>query len=143
MVARTLGWGAMGPFVGTVGGLPGLSFQRMRNGFIGGLIGGLLGGFVFQSLASLPLFTGFQIRLIGFGLLGASIGFFVGLVGEVFKQAWVKVLVGRNEAASTCSTARFPVIGRTFRWTPSPSRSGPRGATGVDPPSRTVATSPR
>lgn len=112
VVARTLGWGAMGPFVGAVGGLPSLSTARLRNGAIGGLIGGLVGGFVFQTLASANLFHGWQLRPIGFGLLGASIGFFVGLVGEVMKQAWVKVLVGRNEGREHVIDGAIAVIGR-------------------------------
>jgi pSer/pThr/pTyr-binding forkhead associated (FHA) protein len=112
ILARSLGWGLMGMMLGTVGGWPTLSLARLRNGAIGGLIGGLVGGFVLQSLMSTPLFVGFQLRLIGFGLTGAAIGFFVGLVGEAFKQAWVKVLVGRNEGRQYVIDSAVAVIGR-------------------------------
>jgi pSer/pThr/pTyr-binding forkhead associated (FHA) protein len=102
----------MGLFVGMVGGLPTLSLRRARNGAVGGLIGGAVGGFVFESLQAMSTFQPFQIRLVGFALLGAAIGFFVGLVGEVFKQAWVRVLVGRNEGREHVIDSPVAVIGR-------------------------------
>src|SRR5262249_14374582 len=43
---------------------------------------------------------------------GAAIGFFVGLVGEAFKQAWVKVLIGRNEGREHILDSPISVIGR-------------------------------
>lgn len=112
VLARSIGWAVMGLFVGMVGGLPTLSLRRARNGAIGGLIGGGVGGFVFESLQAMSTFQPFQIRLVGFALLGAAIGFFVGLVGEVFKQAWVRVLVGRNEGREHVIDSPVAVIGR-------------------------------
>jgi pSer/pThr/pTyr-binding forkhead associated (FHA) protein len=112
VIARTSGWALMGLLLGTVGGLPDQSLPRMRNGAIGGFIGGSLGGFVLETLASARLFAPFHLRLISFAVTGAAIGFFVGLVGEVFKRAWVKVLVGRNEGREHVIDSSYAVIGR-------------------------------
>src|SRR5207244_1039204 len=89
------GLGIVGALIGLSVGVPTLSGRKMRHGFIGGLFGGTLGGFAFQTLAEIsravPLFQGPTLRLIGFSSIGGATGFFVSLVEEAFKQAWVKV----------------------------------------------------
>src|SRR5207237_3343964 len=57
-------------------------------------------------------FEGPMLRLIGFASIGAATGFFVSLVAEAFKQAWVKVLVGRNEGREHVLDKPENVIGR-------------------------------
>jgi pSer/pThr/pTyr-binding forkhead associated (FHA) protein len=88
----------------------------MRHGIIGGMFGGALGGFSFETLAqisqSLPLFDGPVLRLIGFASIGGASGFFVSLVAEAFKQAWIRVLVGRNEGREHVLEKPENVIGR-------------------------------
>jgi pSer/pThr/pTyr-binding forkhead associated (FHA) protein len=116
LIARTLGWMFLGTLVGLSVGVPTQSARKMRHGLIGGMFGGALGGFSFQTLAmisqSLPLFDGPVLRLIGFTSIGAATGFFVSLVAEAFKQAWVKVLVGRNEGREHVLDKTANVIGR-------------------------------
>jgi pSer/pThr/pTyr-binding forkhead associated (FHA) protein len=116
LIARTLGWTLLGTLVGLSVGIPTRSPRKMRHGLIGGMFGGALGGFSFRTLAmisqTLPLFDGPVLRLIGFTSIGAASGFFVSLVAEAFKQAWVKVLVGRNEGREHILDKPESVIGR-------------------------------
>lgn len=116
LIARTLGWMFLGTLVGLSVGIPSLSARKVRHGFIGGMFGGALGGFSFETLARIgsvmPLFQGPVLRLIGFTAIGAATGFFVSLVAEAFKQAWVKVLVGRNEGREHVLDKPASVIGR-------------------------------
>ncbi|MBI3910237.1 MAG: FHA domain-containing protein [Armatimonadetes bacterium] len=109
---RTVGWSVIGLLLGLTLGFTGGSGQRARNGAIGGFIGGLLSGFVFQALAFTNQFSGIHLRLIGFTVMGASIGLFVNLVDEALKQAWVRVLVGRNEGKEFLLDRAVNVLGR-------------------------------
>jgi pSer/pThr/pTyr-binding forkhead associated (FHA) protein len=113
IMARSLGWALIGVGVGFSVGVPTQSGRKIRHGVIGGLIGGFLGGFSFQTLAQSRLpFTGEALRMIGFTTIGASVGFFVSLVDEALKQAWVRVLVGRNEGKEHILDRSVNVIGR-------------------------------
>jgi pSer/pThr/pTyr-binding forkhead associated (FHA) protein len=113
ILARSLGWGLIGAGVGLSVGVPTQSAQKTRNGLIGGTIGGLLGGFAFQTLSMSRLpFTGENLRMIGFTTIGAAIGFFVSAVDEALKQAWVRVLVGRNEGKEHILDKPVSLIGR-------------------------------
>jgi pSer/pThr/pTyr-binding forkhead associated (FHA) protein len=113
ILVRSLGWGLIGAGVGFSVGVPTQSAAKMRNGLIGGTIGGLLGGFSFQTLSMSHLpFTGENLRMIGFTTIGAAIGFFVSLVDEALKQAWVRVLVGRNEGKEHILDKPVSLIGR-------------------------------
>lgn len=99
VLARAAGYSLIGAFAGTADGWRKLSAPIGRNGFIGGLIGGILGGIVFEIIPYLVpgLRAGPASRLFAFTITGAMIGLFVSLVSEFFKEAWLKVLVGRNE----------------------------------------------
>jgi pSer/pThr/pTyr-binding forkhead associated (FHA) protein len=99
VLARAMGYALIGAFAGTADGWRKLSLPIGRNGFIGGLIGGVLGGVVFEIIPYLVpgLKAGPASRLFAFTITGAMIGLFVSLVSEFLKEAWLKVLVGRNE----------------------------------------------
>jgi pSer/pThr/pTyr-binding forkhead associated (FHA) protein len=113
IMARSLGWALIGSGVGLSVGIPTQSSRKTWHGFIGGTIGGFLGGFSFQTLAESHLpFTGANLRMIGFTTIGAAIGFFVSLVDEALKQAWVRVLVGRNEGKEHILDKPVNLIGR-------------------------------
>jgi pSer/pThr/pTyr-binding forkhead associated (FHA) protein len=113
IMARSLGWALIGTGVGLSVGIPTQSSRKTWHGFIGGTLGGFLGGFSFQTLAESHLpFTGENLRMIGFTTIGAAIGFFVSLVDEAFKQAWVRVLVGRNEGKEHILDKAVNLIGR-------------------------------
>jgi pSer/pThr/pTyr-binding forkhead associated (FHA) protein len=112
IMTRSLGWGLIGVGVGFSVGVPTQSSRKMRHGLVGGTIGGLLGGFSFQTLSMSGMFTGEILRMIGFTTIGASVGFFVSLVDEALKQAWVRVLVGRNEGKEHILDRAVNVLGR-------------------------------
>ena len=112
VMARSLGWMPIGLFLGAVFGVPNFSFRRSWNGAVGGAIGGFLGGFIFDVLIITRLFGGPQVRMIGFTLIGAAIGFFINLLAEAMKRVWVKVLIGRNEGREYVIDTSVAYVGR-------------------------------
>lgn len=127
VIARSFGWALMGLGLGVGSSLATLSGKRIRNGAIGGFIGGFLGGFVFdmvgQSIAPVhATLSGQQAgevggpsRAIGFTAIGGLTGLFIGLVEELLKQAWVKVLAGRNEGKEYVLYNSTSLMGRDER----------------------------
>ena len=124
MVARSVGLTLLGVAVGFGSSISSMSVPRMRNGAIGGLLGGLVGGFLFDILPSIvaPVTAvvgdvgchdaGAASRAVGFTAIGAFTGFFVGLVQELLKDAWVKVLAGRNEGKDFILGKPMNILGR-------------------------------
>ena len=114
IVARTVGWAIWGLLIGTAQGIATGSARRIWLGAIGGVLGGATGGFVFDLLAVLSagLMTGEALRLLGFVAIGAGTGFFSSLAQEMFKQAWVRVLVGRGEGREFQIAKAETVVGR-------------------------------
>jgi len=114
VLARALGWAFIGAFAGTSDGFRKWSVRVGRNGFIGGLIGGLAGGTVFEIIPN--LLPGIQpgpfSRLFGFVITAGMIGLFVSLVQSLFKEAWVRVVVGRNEGREYLVEKAETKIGR-------------------------------
>jgi pSer/pThr/pTyr-binding forkhead associated (FHA) protein len=112
LIARSVGWGLIGTFVGSAVGVPSSSTQKIRNGFIGGTIGGLIGGFAFEIVGVVTNSGGLVPRLIGLTSIGAAVGLFVNLVDEALKAAWVKILVGRNEGREIVIDKPAATVGR-------------------------------
>ena len=106
LVGRVLGWGLLGIVVGLGVGTASGSAARRRNGAIGGLLGGAVGGFIFQSLTRFfPQQFGRAIAII---ILGALIGFFIGLVGELLKRAWL--MVARSQSRNAREGREYPLV---------------------------------
>ncbi len=100
VIARALGWAFIGALAGTADGVRKWSGRVLCNGIIGGFIGGLFGGIAFET--SVYVLVGLRSpavvsRLLGFVITGAMIGLFIALVQQLLKEAWVRVVVGRNE----------------------------------------------
>lgn len=115
VIARGIGWAFIGALAGTAPGWRKWSLRVGRNGLIGGLIGGLLGGTTFEIIPY--LLVGFSrpgpiARLFGFVITGAMIGLFVALVQELLKEAWIRVVVGRNEGKEILVEKAETRIGR-------------------------------
>ena len=113
--ARGVGWAIIGAMAGTAPGWRKWSVRVGRNGFIGGLIGGLLGGATFEIIPYLLVglsSPGIAARLFGFAITGAMIGLFIALVNELFKEAWIRVVVGRNEGKEFLIEKEETRIGR-------------------------------
>ena len=103
---RILGWGVLGIAVGLGVGSASGSAARRRNGAIGGVLGGALGGFFYQSLTTtFPQAFGRAIAII---ILGALIGFFIGLVGELLKRGWLMVV--RSQSRNAREGREYPLI---------------------------------
>ena len=127
VIARSFGWALMGLGIGTGAALPTRSPARIRNGAIGGFLGGFLGGFIFEMVV--PFSNQMQAavgsagirevggpgRAIGLTAIGGLTGFFIGLVEEWLKQAWVKVLAGRNEGKDFILSKPVNILGRDER----------------------------
>lgn len=116
ILVRGIGWGLIGLFVGIVQGLPTKSRKTSKHGAIGGFIGGLIGGMLFEIVPYiLPIFTanpGVISRGISLTVTGAAIGLFIGLAQTIFKQAWIRVLKGKNEGKEYIISKSQTTIGR-------------------------------
>ncbi len=103
---RILGWALLGIAVGLGVGWAARSAARRRNGALGGLLGGALGGFFYQSLtATFPQAFGRAIAIV---ILGALIGFFIGLVGELLKRGWLMVV--RSQSRNAREGREYPLV---------------------------------
>lgn len=115
---RAIGWAIFGLLVGTSEGRAQRSRAKTSYGAVGGLLGGLIGGSTYERLSTLlravthdrelALTVGTAVGLI---ILGACIGSLIGLVEDILRTAWLKVVVGRLE-------------GRTFTLTRKETRLG-------------------
>jgi pSer/pThr/pTyr-binding forkhead associated (FHA) protein len=115
VIARGLGWAIIGALAGTAPGWVKWSPRVGRNGFIGGLIGGMIGGATFEILPYLLIglsSPGIASRLFGFAITGAMIGLFIALVNELLKEAWIRVVIGRNEGKEFLIEKQETRIGR-------------------------------
>ncbi|MBT3225843.1 MAG: hypothetical protein HN580_00205 [Deltaproteobacteria bacterium] len=93
-ISRTIGWGFLGLFIGTVEGVRARSWTKIKVGLVGGIVGGILGGCVIEYLRILyPAFT--YTRLVGLLILGFLIGLFYGLFEKRFSQGVLKLLNGK------------------------------------------------
>lgn len=127
VIARAFGWSLMGLGLGIGAALPTRSLARIRNGAIGGFLGGFLGGFIFDLIAPASNVVqaatagagvrevGGPSRAAGFTAIGGLTGFFIGLVEEWLKQAWVRVLAGRNEGKDFILSKSVNILGRDER----------------------------
>ena len=93
VLARSLGWGLVGLFTGLGQGVAYRSGKKIINGLIGGLIGGVVGGLLFDLVAGLSGGGGAS-RMIAITLMGGCIGAAIGMVDEIRKEAWLKVIAG-------------------------------------------------
>jgi pSer/pThr/pTyr-binding forkhead associated (FHA) protein len=123
LVARTLGWAAFGALIGLAEGAVGRSSRRALQGAVGGLLGGAVGGFGFEIAAqvlgpiSASVAGGNEVgqipRMVGLVSIGAGIGLLIGIVEALTRQAWVRVLLGRNEGKDYPLDAVQSWIGRS------------------------------
>ncbi|MGH7812661.1 MAG: FHA domain-containing protein [Candidatus Binataceae bacterium] len=106
LLGRILGWAVLGVAVGFAVGSASGSGARRRNGALGGLAGGALGGFFYQSLTStFPQAFGRAIAIV---VLGALIGFFIGLVSELLKRGWLMVV--RSQSRNAREGREYPLV---------------------------------
>ena len=94
VAGRLIGWTLMGLMLGIGVGLASSSLRNTLKGALGGFIGGLVGGAGFDLIGSFSQ-SGLASRLMGFCVIGLAIGFFIGLVHQLTKSAWLAVEAGR------------------------------------------------
>jgi hypothetical protein len=98
LTGRGLGWCLAGMTMGLGQGIAMRSKRLLLYGFIGGVLGGLFGGLLFDPIDLLIL--GFDkpsahwSRLIGFIVIGASVGAMIGLVELLARDAWLQMVKG-------------------------------------------------
>ena len=103
---RIAGWAVGGLAVGLGVGWASGSAARRRNSAIGGVLGGALGGFFYHTLSvTFPQSFGRAIAIV---VLGALIGFFIGLVGELLKRAWLMVV--RSGSRNAREGREYPIV---------------------------------
>ncbi len=110
LVGRLLGWMLMGLMLGLGVGAAEFSLKSMVKGAAGGWVGGFIGGLAFDVLQMST--SGLVPRLIGFTAIGLAIGFFIGLVQELTKTAWLTVEAGRLRGRGFRLEGRLATVGR-------------------------------
>lgn len=96
IVGRSLAWGIVGIALALGQGVACKSKKLIINGLIGGCLGGLFGGMLFDPIAK---WQGAEeqadlSRCIGFVTIGLLVGFFIGLVEHLSKDAWLLLRTG-------------------------------------------------
>ncbi len=127
IIARSVLFAFLGTGLGVGAALATMNPKRIMQGGLGGLIGGSIGGMLFDLLgrSTIPVYSatgqtgcydaGGPGRMLSYVLIGALTGFFIGLMQELFKQAWVKVLAGRNEGKDFILSKPMNLLGRDER----------------------------
>jgi len=97
-LSRIAGWMLIGMAIGICAALPRKSRRAITWGIMGGLAGGFIGSALFGLLQSVFSFAGVGSgvvnRLIGFAVLGASVGFSIPVVESMLKPAWIRISEG-------------------------------------------------
>jgi len=98
MTGRALAWCLVGMAMGLGQGIALRSGRLLFYGLIGGVVGGLLGGLLFDPIDLLLLGmdkpSAHWSRLIGLGIIGASVGAMIGLVELLARDAWLRMSEG-------------------------------------------------
>src|SRR5579875_3677854 len=123
VIARAFGWSLLGAGIGTGAGMATMHLKRIGRGALGGFIGGFVFDLVAVTAAPLeaPLKSGACYeagglsRIIGFTAIATCTGLLVGIVEELLKEAWVRVLVGRNEGRDFSLDKPINILGRDER----------------------------
>lgn len=98
MVGRSLAWALAGLAMGLGQGVALRSPRLLLYGLIGGIVGALFGGMLFDPIDLLVLGadkpSAHWSRLIGFVVIGLSVGGFIGIVELLARDAWLRMTQG-------------------------------------------------
>jgi hypothetical protein len=98
MIGRGLAWCLAGSTMGLAQGIALRSKRLLIYGLIGGVVGGLLGGLLFDPIDYFLLGTdkpsAALSRLIGFGVIGLTVGVTIGVVELLARDAWLRMTQG-------------------------------------------------
>ncbi|QYK53593.1 MAG: FHA domain-containing protein [Fimbriimonadaceae bacterium] len=129
IVPRTITFSFLGAFLGAGIGLTQFRTRILIAGAFGGLIGGGIAGLTFDvvGMATSPLMKaaglfdpgaaeqGAPGRAIMFPLIGFTVGLFTAWLEQATRQAWVRLVLGRNEGREWPIDAAQTHIGRDER----------------------------
>lgn len=96
MIGRAGAWALLSLAAGLGQGIALREKRMILNGLIGGVLGGLLGGLLFDPIYLLlgsPEEAAVS-RAVGFAVIGALVGLFIGLVEQWTKSAWLFMKAG-------------------------------------------------
>lgn len=93
MIARAIGWGVLGAFLAVAPGLVLKSPKRALIGVGGGALGGFLGGLLFDPVG-MATDSDAVSRLVSITAIGALAGAGTGLIENVAKTGWLRVVAG-------------------------------------------------
>jgi hypothetical protein len=98
MLGRSLAWCLAGMAMGIGQGIALRSKRLLIYGLLGGVVGGLLGGLLFDPIDLILLGpdkpSAHWSRLIGFGVIGLSVGAMIGIVELLARDAWLRMTQG-------------------------------------------------
>ncbi len=114
IAVRAVAWGLVGLFVGIGQGFGTGGGKKVVNGLLGGLVGGLIGGFLFDIIGLFTM-TGMLSRAVAIPAIGACTGFGIGIVQEIRKEAWLKVLQGATSGKEYIVFGSRTVLGSSTK----------------------------
>lgn len=95
MLGRAGAWGMVAIPAGLGQGIATREPKVIINGLLGGVMGGIIGGFLFDPIARLfSTDDGALSRGIGVGIIGLTVGLFIGLIEGWTKTAWLLMRKG-------------------------------------------------
>lgn len=98
VIGRSLAWCLAGAAMGLGQGIALRSKRLLLYGFLGGVVGGLLGGLLFDPIDIILLGpdkpSAAWSRLIGFAVIGLSVGGMIGVVEILARDAWLRMTQG-------------------------------------------------
>jgi hypothetical protein len=98
ILGRSLAWALAGLAMGLGQGIALRSKRLLIYGLLGGIVGGLLGGLLFDPIDLILLGadkpSAHWSRLIGFAVIGASVGAMIGVVELLARDAWLRMTQG-------------------------------------------------
>jgi hypothetical protein len=98
VVGRSMAWCLAGSAMGLAQGIALRSKRLLIYGLLGGIVGGLLGGLLFDPIDLILLGpdkpSAAWSRLIGFAVIGLSVGGMIGVVELLARDAWLRMTQG-------------------------------------------------
>jgi hypothetical protein len=98
IIGRSLAWCLAGSTMGLAQGIALRSKRLLLYGLLGGVVGGVLGGLLFDPIDILLLgpdkTNAAWSRLIGFAVIGLSVGGMIGVVELLARDAWLRMTQG-------------------------------------------------
>ncbi len=98
IIGRSLAWCLIGVAMGLGQGIALRSTRLFLYGLLGGIVGGLLGGLLFDPIDFILLGqdkpSATLSRLVGFAVIGLSVGGMIGIVELLARDAWLRMTQG-------------------------------------------------